>query len=202
MSAAAADFFLAGLPVPDGATPPEPGTPLHDYLARRQADSFGAVGEVALRFAAWSALRDDGPFGGRARTRSELRGIRARLDRGEPAVLGLVTVSIAESVALWSNHQVLAFALEADDGREAIRVYDPNYPGRDDVRLAFRTTLEGVLTLPAWPAVPAPVLGAAAELHVGQRPARPVRGVFEVPYRRSRPPAGLVTAAPASRATH
>ena len=35
----------------------------------------------------------------------------------------------------WQNHQVLAYAYEVEGDAVTLRIYDPNWPGRDDVIL-------------------------------------------------------------------
>ena len=69
------------------------------------------------------------------------------------------------------NHQVLAYGYGVDDGRVALRVYDPNRPGDDGMTLSLRITD---------PREPAPVSSTL--------PGRPVIAFFRVPYRPSVPP--------------
>jgi hypothetical protein len=61
--------------------------------------------------------------------------IRAEIDSGHPAVVGLIRAAGGSPWTLTQNHQVLAWGWEADRGRITLRVYDPNHPGRDDVEL-------------------------------------------------------------------
>ncbi|HEY4752270.1 MAG TPA: hypothetical protein VIH37_03225, partial [Candidatus Limnocylindrales bacterium] len=79
----------------------------------------------------------------------ELPRIAAELDAGRPCLVELVRVGGATPGALVRDHQVLAWAYRASaasaDGADpadlarggalALRVYDPNHPGRDDVSL-------------------------------------------------------------------
>ncbi len=66
--------------------------------------------------------------------------VRAKIDAGEPAALGVVTVGSADPLQLGHNHQVLAYAYELAGTRVTLRVYDPNSGPADDVYLRFDTT--------------------------------------------------------------
>ena len=66
--------------------------------------------------------------------------IRADLDAGTPAALGLVTVASANPTDLGLNHQVLAYGYQQDGAAVTIAVYDPNSGPRDDVWIRFSTT--------------------------------------------------------------
>ena len=73
--------------------------------------------------------------GGRCATRG--RKVRADIDAGHPSPLGLIKVKSSDPWQLKHDHQVLAYGYDLDDGMLALRVYDPNRPGRDDVRLSL-----------------------------------------------------------------
>ena len=74
---------------------------------------------------AWQTIHDSWPQ------------VRADIDAGHPSPLGLVTVKSSDPWQLKHDHQVLAYGYELDDGILALRVYDPNLPGDDDVRLSL-----------------------------------------------------------------
>lgn len=135
MSFAAADYYLARAAVPADTHPPVRGSRLYLYLYKRQATSVGPSGAMALKFLEWMRLPDTGADSCRARTAAELPPIRAALQRGEPVMLGLVLTSAARRQEPWNNHQVLAYAIAAPSvpGAEELRIYDPNFPHRDDV---------------------------------------------------------------------
>jgi hypothetical protein len=164
MCFAAADRFLRGEAPPTDVAPPARGTPLFDEIARRQLDSL-EFGVVPLRFW-WTAARlRAGRWVGHDQVR-EWRAIRAELDAGRPAMVGLVRSAAASPFALTVNHQVLAFAYEAGSAEATLRIYDPNHPTRDDVAIrlqrdgrtiaARQTTGEPLLAVLSLPYRPAP----------------------------------------------
>jgi len=65
--------------------------------------------------------------------------IRAEIDAGRLAMVGLVRQTGSNPLKLTSNHQVLAFAYEVDGEAVMLRLYDPNWPGRDDVAVRLDT---------------------------------------------------------------
>lgn len=191
MSFAAADLFLASRPRPDADTPPPAGSPLYEYIYRRQIDSLGGLAIQGARFALWMDLPTGGIAGVRKRSFDELTAIRASLDAGVPVVLGLVYVSARDRRPAWNNHQVLAYAYEAGGDRISFRIYDPNYPGRDDVTIRADVRTEGGIDDPARPGAVVPILGLECRQWLGPRSLRPVRGLFAMPYTPADPPADL-----------
>lgn len=181
---AAADYFHAGGIPP--ATRPDPDDPLYRYLVWRLLASWRLPHGVA-RYYGWMVLPDLGP---RRRLRGRpvrlLRGtaertvetewpqIAARLDRGVPVPLGLVTVESWSPARLPRNHQVLAYGytVDADGAGVTVRVYDPNRGARDDV--AIRVEPDGAAGPPR----------LTHNLGIG----RPVRGFFRTSYRPAAPP--------------
>ena len=165
--------------VPGDGAPPAAGTALFAEIVRRQVDSFDALVRLPLRFWAWAALRPERPnrwsrasglgSRGAATVLREWPRIRAAIDRGELPQLGLVRASGASPLALGRHHQVLGcgYRLDAAAGELAIRVYDPNWPGRDDVELAI-------------------TLGRDAanrqSVTLAQSTGEPLLGVFLAPY--------------------
>ena len=65
--------------------------------------------------------------------------IRAAIDAGHLAQIGLIRHHGWNPMHLNRDHQVLAFAYETDGpaGETTIRTYDPNWPDRDDVSLSL-----------------------------------------------------------------
>ena len=54
-------------------------------------------------------------------------------------MLGLVRHAGANPFALTQDHQVLAYAYETDEatGATTVRIYDPNWPDRDDIAITL-----------------------------------------------------------------
>ncbi len=141
------DRWEAGLPAPEAAAPPPAGTPLFGEIVRRQVDSFDGLVRLPLRFWTMTALHPARPNGwsrltglgsrGAATVRREWPRIRAGIDVGQLPQVGLVRVAGPNPLTLGRHHQVLAwgYRLDAAAGTLAIRIYDPNWPGRDDVEL-------------------------------------------------------------------
>jgi hypothetical protein len=122
--------FEAGQPIPPDTAAPANGSELFKALVRRQVLSLDWL-RVPFRFWRMAAL---GPERALRRTRdTEWPGIRAEIDAGRLAMVGLVRQTGWNPLKLTSNHQVLAFAYELAGDAVTLRVYDPNWPGRDDV---------------------------------------------------------------------
>jgi hypothetical protein len=134
--------FEQGLTPPPGEAPHSPRTKLFNYLVDRLIDSFDLPWGVA-RYFEWMQLPDEDHFffrGAARRTwQDEWPSLRADLDAGHPAPLGLVTVRSLNPAALKENHHVLAYAYDLADGGGTLtlRVYDPNLPNDDSVRLTL-----------------------------------------------------------------
>jgi hypothetical protein len=169
MSFAAADYYLAGRDIPRDIRAPEQGTPLYDYIYSRQATSFGTLGAMGMKFVEWMQLPDHGTDSAYSRTMDEMPYIKSALSRGEPVVLGLVLVSTRDKGKAWDNHQVLALeASEPPSGGAEIRIYDSNFPGRDDITIAVE-------------------LGRIVMQIPGRR-GIPIRGMFRMAYTPVTPP--------------
>jgi len=65
--------------------------------------------------------------------------IRADIDAGRLSMVGLVRHTGLNPFNLTQSHQVLAFAYEVAGNMVTLRVYDPNWPGRDDVTVVLVT---------------------------------------------------------------
>jgi hypothetical protein len=181
---AALDYFYAKVPLPDAM--PAEGEPLYKFIVTRLMNSWD-LPRGPMKYYDWmrgpdrdSSRRVLGLPIGRARGLSwrtivdELPGIRATIDRGDPACLGLVMASSANPADLGHNHQVLAWGYDMAGERITIKVYDPNRGRRDDVRISFSMSDPG--------------RSRTFDHNVGTRAGRPLRGLFHVAYQRAAPP--------------
>jgi hypothetical protein len=185
MCFAAADRFVRGespptdaMP-PAGTTPPATGTPLFDEIAHRQLDSL-ELGLTPLRFWLAAARRRTGRWTVTDQVR-EWRAIRADIDAGRPAMLGLVRSAAVNPLELTTNHQVLGYAYEAGAALATIRIYDPNHPGRDDVTIGLR--IGGVSTMPDPEGDPAAARLGAGPVSLDQSTGEPLVALLHLPYR-------------------
>jgi hypothetical protein len=128
------DLFEARVDPPLDAAPPTNGTPRFKALVRRQVESLDWL-RVPLRFydlAAFRPLALRRPFAD-VTLADEWPKVRDEIDAGHLPVLGLIRTKSANPFKLTANHQVLAYGYRALAGSVALRLYDPNWPDRDDV---------------------------------------------------------------------
>jgi hypothetical protein len=136
------DLFERHLSPPASLANPPPGSPAFEYLVDRLLASLHGLRGAAFgaRYYEWMVLPDRIPLvrlGVADLTVHEsLPEVRACIDGGHLAPLGLVCAASARPQDLGRNHQVLAFAHETDARRAVLRVYDPNWPDRDDITLS------------------------------------------------------------------
>jgi hypothetical protein len=162
---AARDRFERGDPQPAsfvGTVAPAPFTPLFEEIVDRQFASFGALWSVPLRFWVASALASP-----ERRVRDTVRrawpAIRAEIDAGRLALVGLVRQAQWNPVALGMGHQVLAYRYDASPDRVTIGVYDPNHPGDDRAELVLER-------------------GDGGEIRLSQSTGEPLLGLLHLPY--------------------
>ena len=178
MSAGALDFFLNNHPTPPQKEVPANGTPLQQYLYKRQLDSMGTFGDTILRFHQWMGLPDDTPLGTQKLTLDEFeKKIRPRLNNFLPTPIGMLYVKWQDSHEVWLNHQVLAVRYERiSASRLNIAVYDPNYPNRDDVIIEAEKVDVGGQQ------------GMRLIQRIGAAETKKLYGIFAVPYKQAIPP--------------
>lgn len=123
----ALDLFHAKRAVPHCPTPAA-----YRYIARRQVASlrlpFGA-----MRYYAWQTRRELG----QRTAMIEWPRVKAALDSGRPATLGLVLVHSRDPRKTVKNHQVLAYGYTVKGDILALQTYDPNYHGDDGLSLTL-----------------------------------------------------------------
>lgn len=128
------DRYTAGRAVPADTEPPANGSPLFRAIVRLQVRSLELL-RTPLHFWWVGAL---GPGGAAARSRDvEFPRIRADIDAGRLAMIGLVRATSWNPLQLTQNHQVAAWAYEIDGERITLRLYEPNWPDRDDVTVTI-----------------------------------------------------------------
>lgn len=180
MAFAARDYLEAGRAPPADTTPPSEG-PLFDYLVDRLFDSFELPRGPVRYLTLMNPLLLDGetlwsriglaPHGRAWRmANEEWPKVRADIDAGSPSALGLVRVRSVDPLDLKENHQVLAYGYELEGPSLGLRLYDPNRPGDDDVRLSVHLAGSALTSPRMFPA------------------SRPVLSFFRVGYRASSPP--------------
>jgi hypothetical protein len=126
--------FEAGQPIPSDRQAPANGSPLFRTLFARQLTSLEWF-RTPVHF--WW----NGAFGAdrtaiRARD-VELPRVRDRIGGGHLAMVGLVRQQGVNPVNLQKSHQVLGYGVEAQGDTVTLRVYDPNWPDRDDVVISI-----------------------------------------------------------------
>jgi hypothetical protein len=181
---AALDYWHAGTRPPTDQ--PAAGTPLYQFIVRRLIDSWHLPAGVA-EYYQWMNLPDgDANVNLLGRNLLTQRGVswrtiqqqwpevRASIDGGAPAALGVVTVSSVNPVDLGDNHQVLAYGYAIDGPKVTVRVYDPNSGQDDGVRISFDTS------------APERATAFSHNINLGQ----PVRGFFLTAYAPVTPPPG------------
>lgn len=167
---AALDYWHAGTPPP--AERPAGGTPLYQFIVHRLIDSWHIPAGVG-QYYQWMNLPDADyrrrPGLRRRSVERQWPRIRASIDAGQPAALGVVTVASAWPGLLGRNHQVLAYAYEQSGSTVTIAVYDPNSGPDDRIRIGFSTS-------------------SAAGFEHNLSIAWPVRGFFVTAYSPAAPP--------------
>jgi len=130
--------FAAGRPIPADVTAPANGSPLFRAIVRRQVLSLDWM-RVPLRF--WLAASMHPPTLARRTLVVDWPRIRAEIDAGRLGMMGLIRHHGWNPMHLDRDHQVLAYGYDTEGprGRTTIRVYDPNWPDRDDVALHLTT---------------------------------------------------------------
>jgi hypothetical protein len=128
--------FEGGVAIPGDRAAPPNGSPLFQAIVRRQVLSLDWM-RGPLQFWLTSAM---GAARAAQRTRDEeLPKVKAAIDAGHLPMLGLIRHVGWNPFGLTQNHQVLAFAYTTDDppGSTSIRLYDPNWPDRDDIAITI-----------------------------------------------------------------
>lgn len=165
----AADLFGAGVPIPADRQPPANGSPRFASIVGRQVDSLAWL-TVPLGF--WMRMAFGSSLGGdRARSTFEREWpkARARIDAGHLVPIGLIRAAGADPRNLTKNHQVIAYGYAEDGEGASLRLYDPNWPDRDDVSITLHLDR------------------ALRPTGLSQSTGEPLLGWFVLPYSSSEP---------------
>jgi hypothetical protein len=144
MSFVVRDLFERRIDPPADREPPIRGSRRFRALYRRQFESFDWF-RLPIRFwilavlhadppTWWSRLLRRPPLGELVRD-VEWPRIRAEIDAGRLTQIGLVRDRSVDPRHLTRNHQVLAYGYRAEPHLVTVRIYEPNWPDRDDVEL-------------------------------------------------------------------
>ena len=145
MSQAVRDRFERGEAPPPDRIAPAAGTPLFDEIARRQLDSFDRLVVVPLRFL-WMALQPEADRA-RASATEAWPAIRAEIDAGRVAMIGLVRSAGRDPLRNELGHQVAGFRYDETAATVRIGIYDPNHPDDDGIELVMTRTPGGGIGL-------------------------------------------------------
>lgn len=166
-----ADLHAAGIPIPPDREPPANGSPRFRAIVRRQVESLAFL-TVPLRF--WLRAAFGGSVGrerGRDTLEREWPRARAAIDAGNLAAIGLIRVASRDPRRLTQNHQVIAWGYREDGRAVSLRLYDPNWPDRDDVTITIHLD------------------AAFRPVGASQSTGEPLLGWFVLPYARREPTA-------------
>ncbi len=142
MAFAAMDYYLSGVPVPQwrsGLFAPDEVPPdghwLADYLYMRLMNSFAVPSSA--KYVHWTLASDHSTwFGGKGVSRwtkeDEFPKLRAMIDAGQPACLGLIDATNLLDIGN-ENHQVVAYGYEwhPKAGTMTVFIYDNNNNGQE-----------------------------------------------------------------------
>lgn len=142
---AALDDFEAERPIPEegaGFELPAYDSALARLIWRRQiASVLSGFGTNMWRFVLWTFRRTSGATGTGELSQRQIEPLLEALGAGRPVPIGLVAA--AELKRIGGNHQVLAYGADVIGDRMDVRIYDPNYPKRDDVVLGIPLRADG-----------------------------------------------------------
>lgn len=162
MAFVARDRFDRGEAAPPDVVPPSPTEPLFKEIVDRQFDSFGLLFWVPARF--WLSAVGSQVDRDRTTVRDAWPAIRAGIDAGAPPMIGLVRLAGWNPLAPDFGHQVVAYRYDESAAGVSIWIYDPNYPGNDDVRLTVTRRPDGTYLM-------------------AQSTGEPLLGILALPFR-------------------
>jgi len=134
------DYFEANIQQPSGRQP-SLADPLYSFIVDRLFASFELPNGPA-KYYDWMTTSDHDTWfktGLAHRTiLDEWPRIKADLDSNHLSCLGLVTISSLNPGEMGNNHQVIAYGYDLGGNNIlTLKVYDPNSPLRDDIRISL-----------------------------------------------------------------
>lgn len=145
MSFAVRDRFERGEAPPPASEVPAAATPLLDEIVRRQVDSFDRLVVGPFRF--WWMAAQGELDRQRATVRDAWPRIRADIDAGRLAMIGLVRAAGPNPLQIGLGHQVVGFRYDESVAAVRIGIYDPNHPDDDTIELALTRAAVGGISL-------------------------------------------------------
>src|SRR5258708_4851956 len=138
MAFAVRDYFESKLPVPPDVVTPEAGL-LFDYIVMRLFDSFNldhpATGVPRYMELMNPAMSDDSRA--TVMITTEWPKVKADIDSGRLSPLALIETKSLNPDDLKNNHQVLVYGYDLKGTNLVMHLYDPNFPGIDNVTLSL-----------------------------------------------------------------
>lgn len=133
MSLGALEHYKQKRSIPSTTTSPAKGTDLYDYLLNRQYNSFGEKYEYLEKtFTWWLCINGEDELP--QLSKKSMDKLQLMIHRNEPMLLSLIYKTKTRG-GIWENHQVVAYAYEHNFGSTRIKIYDPNYPGDNEVSI-------------------------------------------------------------------
>jgi hypothetical protein len=145
--------FQAGQPIPPDTLAPADGSPLFNTLLNRQLRSLEWFRTPVIFW--WSGAFGVDRTAERTRNREWPRMADTVTD-GRLAMVGLVRQQGLDPRALQQSHQVLGYGVDTTGDTRTLRIYDSNWPDKDDVTIVLTPntirqstgeTLYGLLSL-------------------------------------------------------
>lgn len=126
--------FEAGRPIPPDRQAPVNGSALFNTLLNRQLRSLDWL-RTPVHFW-WSGAFGADRTAERTRSREWPR-VEAVIAEGRLAMVGLVRQQGLDPRAIQQSHQVLGYGIDTVGDADTLRIYDPNWPDRDDVTIVL-----------------------------------------------------------------
>ena len=145
MSFSAVDHFFRNDILTRQTNIPDEGESLYKEILGRQEDSL-LKGSIWWKIFNWQQRPSTGHWHNPYHSmeflvrRDEWPNVKQHIDKKQPVVLVLIRKEGPNPLVLTENHQVVAYEyIVLNDTTVRIMIYDPNYPGNDNIYLEFST---------------------------------------------------------------